>query len=75
MTLLTQHTLDCINPRDFSVVFALVPWFGARYVMDDNIIMQYVCDDHLPDDIPLFTLDCNDFCSYMCAADTGLKTP
>lgn len=42
--------------------------------MDDNIIMSNVHRNHLPDDIPLSALDCDDFRPYICAVDTELET-
>lgn len=73
MTFQTPNSFDGVSPSDHFVAFAYAPWFGSRYVLDDDIIMSYVCDDHLSDDISLFAMDCDDFRSHKCAVDNELE--
>lgn len=73
VTFPTSCLLNDVNLRNRRVTFAYKSRSDTRYVMDDNIIMQYVCDDHLFDDIPLFALERNDFCLHMCALNAETK--
>lgn len=73
MTFLASHSFHGVYPRDRSVAFAFAPWCDPRIELDDGIIMQYVCGDHVLDNIPLFALDCADFRLHMCASETKLN--
>lgn len=64
-----------VYPRNLTVGFAFPPGFDSRYKLDDDITMQYVCGDQFKDNIPHFALDCDDFCSHMCAVGSELETP
>lgn len=75
MTVPTPHAQEAVNLRNLVVAFSYAPWFDSRYVLDDNIIIPFVRADQLPDNIPLFDVACEDFCSLMCAVDTALRTP
>lgn len=55
--------------------FAFALWFDSCDILEDGIIMRLVRGDHLPDDIPLFALECDDFRSHMSAVDTELESP
>lgn len=64
-----------VNSHDHSVVFAYAPWFDSSSVLDDEILMPYVLNGHLFDEIPLFALECNDFWSHKRALDFDLEVP
>lgn len=75
MTFPNLHSLDGVSLRDCLVAFAYAPWFEARYVMDDNIIMSYVRGDHLSYDISLLAIDCDDFQEHTCVVYFEMKIP
>lgn len=75
MTLTTSHSLDSVNLRNHLIAFAYAPWIDSRYLLDNNIIIPYVCGDHLRHDVSLFELDCDDFRSHMCVLVSELDNP
>lgn len=63
------------NPRDQPVTSFCVPWFDSRDVSEEDILMPYSRNDHLPDDIPLFAMECEVVLSHMCAVYAELEVP
>lgn len=56
MTLPAPHPLDSVNLRAYFVPTSYAPWFDSRKVLDDTVIIPYVCGNHFHEDIPLFVL-------------------
>lgn len=75
MTFPNTHSLGDVNSRNHSVAFGLAPWFHSQFILDDDIIIRYVCGDHPFDGISLFALSCDDFRLHMCAVNIELKSP
>lgn len=44
-------------------------------MLSDDIIRQYIYDNHLSNDIPSFVLECDEFWSHMRALDSELHAP
>lgn len=61
MTFPTSRLLEGVNLRNHPVPFADAPWLDLQYISDDDMIMSYVRNGHLPDYTPLFALECDDF--------------
>lgn len=61
MMLTTLHSPDDVNSGYHPLIFAFMPWFDSRYVLDNNIIALYIRHDNLFDKISLFAVDCDDF--------------
>lgn len=75
MTSSIPHSLDNVNPRYHAVAFDYAPRFDLRYVLDDSIIMPYFLGVQFPDNILLFSFDCDNFRSHMCADSTKSEAP
>lgn len=75
MTFPTSHPSDGVYHCNQRVTFAFALWFDFWYTLNDEIIVWNVRSDRFPNDIPLFSFDCDGFCLHMCAVDTELGAP
>lgn len=67
------HSLRGGRPRNRLVAFAYALSFGSWYELDYDSITPYVYNSHLPDNIYLFVLNCNNFWWHVYALNLELE--